>query len=492
LTSVIVIGGGLAGLSSALALAEAGCRVRLYEKRPHLGGRAASYSLPDGTEVDNCQHVTLGCCTNLEDFYRRSGVLNRIRFFDRIVLFDRERRQSELRAVPLSPPLHLLPSLLHFHSLPPRQRWDILRALWAIVKDHGQADTRATMLDWLRRQRQPDLAIERFWKLLLVSALNENLDRVAAQFGFQVFWQALLANRQGYRVGIPTVPLGQLYEGCRKAIEARGGAVYTRARVQRLCLDGDRVRGVEFEGKVTEEADAYVVAVPPRSLLPLIPDTWRAAIAGLEDAVRLPTAPITGVHLWFDRPVLAEPFAGLIGFTSQWVFNKSALLGSEGDGQYLQVVISASYDLVSRSRQEIVDLCLAELGQLFPAARDAKIRRAVVVKEVEATVSPLPGAQTLGPGRCDSVENLFLAGDWTRTGWPATMESAVRSGYLAAEAVLAAGGRRVTFLQPDLPAQGLSRLCAGHSGSGSGENRGGGTRIQPGRDLATGCSSGVG
>lgn len=460
---MIVIGGGLAGLSSALALAEAGYQVRLYEKRPHLGGRAASYMLPDGTEVDNCQHVTLGCCTNLEDFYRRAGVLHLIRFFERVVFLDRQGRRAELWAAPLPAPLHLAPALAAFRCLALHERWAVGRALWEIARRSGNAEewSNRTMLEWLRARKQPEGAIERFWRVVLVSALDEELDRVAAPYGFQVFWQAFLRNRRGYRVGVPAVPLGRLYDGCRQAIEARGGQVQLRMRARRLRVRADRVEAVEFEDG-TDSADFYVVAVPPRALRALLDDELCARQPEWSYPAELASAPITGIHLWFDRPVLQEPFVGLIGTTSQWVFNKTRLLeqtaGSAATGQYLQVVVSASYALVERSRQEIVELCGEELRQLFPAARQARLVRAVVVKEIEATFSPTVGADGQRLPTRSRIENLVLAGDWTQTGWPATMEGAVRSGYLAAEAILAACRRCDSLLQPDLPPEGLARL----------------------------------
>ncbi len=195
---------------------------------------------------------------------------------------------------------------------------------------------------------------------------------------------------------------------------------------------------------------------------------------------RLRNSPITGVHFWFDRTVMKEPFLTLLNHTVQWIFNKSLLhaQGSRngsrptaaaavdpqgpasivGKGQYLQLVISASYDLVPRSRQEIIDLCRKELQDVLPAAREAQLLKATVIKEVSATFSPEPGSDEWRPEARSPIQNLFLAGDWTRTGWPATMEGAVRSGYLAAEAVLQAAGRPQKYLCPDLPPEGLCRL----------------------------------
>ena len=480
-----MIGGGLAGLSSAVVLAEAGFRVRLFEKRPRLGGRATSYTLPDGTEVDNCQHVTLGCCTNLADFYRRVGAEGKISFYDRLYFADKQGRRSSIEATALPPPLHMVPSFLFFDALTWADKRGIARAMLAIARAGGNSPIAAgaSMLDWLHRMGQTPGAIERFWRVVLVSALDEELARTDARYGIEVFWKAFLANRQGYRVGIPSVPLAELYEGCEQAVVQRGGEVRVRAGVREIRVQQDRFAGAILEDGSEIEAHACVAAVPHDVLLKMLPKELSDSNSPLEGLRHLKTSPITGVHLWFDRAVMAEPFLTLLDHTTQWVFNKSLLSGGpetnggkarpmrkagEGPaeeeaapgGQYLQLVISASYDLVPRSRQEIIDLCVRELGAVLPATRTAKLLKATVIKEINATFSPEPGVDRWRPAHESPAKGLFLAGDWTRTGWPATMEGAVRSGYLAAEALLSAAGQPQKFLQPDLPYEGLSKLWA--------------------------------
>jgi len=473
--SVLVIGGGLAGLASAVALAEAGIEVRLFEKRPHLGGRATSYTLPDGSEVDNCQHVTLGCCTNLSDFYRRAGAAGKIRFYDRLYFADRRGRRFTMEASQLPAPLHMAPSFLSFGALGFADKRSVAKAMFAITWAGGRPEgaAGASMLDWLLRMKQTQGAIDRFWRVVLVSALDEELSRMDARYGIDVFWKGFLANREGYRIGIPSVPLGELYEGCREAIAARGGPIRMRSGVREIRLGDGKFGCAVLEDGTEISADACISAVPHSVLLGMAPGELgeeKGPLAGLKN---IRTSPITGVHLWFDRRVMTEPFLALLEHTIHWVFNKSLLYaavsgretGTEAApgsgeagarGQYLQVVISASYDLVPRSRQEIIDLCLRELAEVLPATREAKLEKATVIKEVHATFSPEPGVDRWRPGQEIGIENLYLAGDWTETGWPATMEGAVRSGYLAAEAVLARFGRPRKFLQPDLPIEGLS------------------------------------
>ncbi len=458
-----MIGGGLAGLASAVALAEAGIEVQLCEKRPHLGGRATSYTLPDGTEVDNCQHVTLGCCTNLADFYRRAGAAGKIRFYDRLYFVDRHGRRSTMEASKLPPPLHMAPSFLFFGALTFADKRSIARALLTIARSGGQPPgiESVSMLAWLQRMKQTQGAIERFWRVVLVSALDEELARTDARYGIEVFWKAFLGSRGGYRVGIPSVPLGDIYEGCRQTIERRGRPVRLRTGVREI-----RVRDRRFSEAVLEDgsevsADACIVAVPHNVVLGLFPKEMGEPGGMLEGLDHIRSSPITGVHFWFDREVMREPFLTLLDHTTQWVFNKTLLYGQAATGgQYLQLVISASYDLVPRSRQEIIDLCRRELADILPASRDARLTKATVIKEVMATFSPEPGVDRYRPAQKTSVENLYLAGDWTRTGWPSTMEGAVRSGYLAAEAALAGFGRPETFLQPDLPFEGFSKSWA--------------------------------
>jgi squalene-associated FAD-dependent desaturase len=464
--SVLVIGGGLAGLASAVALAEAGLEVHLLEKRPHLGGRATSYTLPDGSEVDNCQHVTLGCCTNLADFYRRSGAGGKIRFYDRLHFVDREGRRSTIEASRLPPPLHMAFSFLFFGALNFADKRSIARAMLAIARSGGQPPgiESISMLEWLRRMKQTPAAIERFWRVVLVSALDEELAKTDARYGIDVFWKAFLGSRGGYRIGIPSVPLADLYEGCRESIAQRGGPVRLRCGVREIRLRDGRFAGVVLEDGSEVSADACVVAVPHNVLLGLLPKEMGEPGGPLEGLRNIRTSPITGVHLWFDRAVMREPFLTLLDHTTQWVFNKTLLYGqTSGRGQYLQLVISASYDLVARSRQEIIDLCRGELADVLPATREAQLEKATVIKEVSATFSPQVGVDRWRPAQKTDVENLYLAGDWTRTGWPSTMEGAVRSGYLAAEALLAGFCRPQTILQPDLPFEGFSRLWAKRS-----------------------------
>jgi len=473
---VIVIGGGLAGLAAGVALAESGWRVRLFEQRPFLGGRATSYVLPDGEHVDNCQHVTLGCCTNLADFYRRVGSADKIKFFDRLFFLDPQGRRGEMQAGILPAPFHMTGSFAAFAPLTLVDKLSIARAMLDILGAKGRpADLREnggiSMLEWLGRRGQTQGAIERFWRVVLVSALDEELDRTDARFGVDVFWKAFLSNRTGYRMGVPAVPLANLYDGCKSEIERRGGEVLLRAPVRGLKIESGEIAAVLFDEGREEAADAYVFAVPHTALAELLPESVKQSDPSLANLDKIKVSPITGVHFWFDRQVMREPFITLIDTTTQWIFNKTELYGDTNGrankrdgGQYLQLVISASYNLLQKSRQEIIDLCLNEVRHALPAAREAQLVKATVIKEAAATFSPEPGVDRWRPKQGTGVRRLFLAGDWTATGWPATMEGAVRSGYLAAEAVLRVAGAWRNFLQPDLEPDGFVAMWLGKSG----------------------------
>ena len=442
---VIVIGGGLAGLAAAAALGEAGFDVDLFEARGFLGGRATSYPLPptgeaatanDPEVIDNCQHILLRCCVNLLDFYRRIGAEGRIRFHREFYFIEPGGRMSRLQAGRLPAPLHFLGSFLRARYLSVKDKAALIRALIALQREYGRRGDldRITILDWLKEKRQTPRAIDRFWRQVLVSAVNEDLDRMAARYGFQVFWLGFLARSDSYHMGVPAVPLGVLYssDGWNRLPTVR---LHLRAPVARVLVAGGEVTGVETGGHI-QQADFYICCLPFENV--------RAVLPELElDLTCFSHSPITGIHLWFDRPVSELPHATLLDGTIQWMFNKS-------QGRYLQLVVSASRDLLELGRQQIIDLAVAELAEYFPRVRDARLEKAHVVKEVRATFSPCPGLEPHRPGTRTVLRNLFLAGDWTGNGWPATMEGAVRSGYIAAEAVTAAAGAGRKFLLPDL------------------------------------------
>ena len=466
---MIVVGGGLAGLSSAVALASAGWQVRLFEQRPFLGGRATSYVLPSGEHVDNCQHVTFGCCTNLDDFCNRIGSQKKIRFFDKLVLQDPQGRRGVMQAGILPAPLHLTGSFLTFAPLGIKDKLGIARAMWSILRRRGQLDVppQTSMLDWLQQMKQSSAAIERFWKPVLISALSEELDRIDVHYGAMVFWKSVLSNKAGYKMGVPAVALGELYDGCRAEIEKRGGEVTFRSPLRAIHIDAGKLVGLIFEGGRVEIADAYLLALPHQVIADLLSPESVTADPALANVRNIQDASITGVHLWFDRRVMDEPYLTLLETTTQWIFNKTALYGRANGagpeaaaGQYLQLVISASDDLLQKSRQEIVETCLAEVRHALPRARDANVTKSTVIKEATATFSPRPGVDLLRPPQKSRIGRLYLAGDWTATGWPATMEGAVRSGYLAAESILTDAGTPQRFLRPDLPVEPLVKMLS--------------------------------
>ncbi len=377
----------------------------------------------------------------------------------------------------------MAPSFLLFRALTLDDKRSIANAMLAIARCGGNPPRieGISMLDWLHRMNQTADAIERFWRVVLVSALDEELARTDARYGIEVFWKAFLGNSTGYRVGIPTVPLADLYAGCREAIVRQGGEVRLRCGIREIRVEGNCFAGAELDDGTEVFADACVSAVPHDALLCLLPPECTDVNTPLAGLRHLKTSPITGVHLWYDRQVMTEPFLTLLDHTTQWVFNKTLLhkadetnhgaarpseeqaAAVEGSGQYLQLVISASYDLIPRSRLEIIELCRRELADVLPLTREAQLRKATVIKEVNATFSPEPGSDQWRPAQRIPLANLYLSGDWTRTGWPATMEGAVRSGYMAAEALLADRGESHRFLQPDLLFEGLCKFWAGRN-----------------------------
>jgi len=472
---VAVVGGGLAGLAAACALAESGFQVTVFERRPYLGGRASSYEHPGtGEVVDNCQHVLFKLCTNLIDFYRRIGIEDKIQWFDGMTCIEPGGRQSPLQSVSLPAPLHAFPAFMSFKFLTLRDKIGLARALRSLLT-HTAQDDGTTFAAWLQRRHQTSAAIERFWKPILVSALSEDLDRISVPYAAQVIRESM-KSREARLMGVPMVPLTELYNAARDYINARGGRVRFRSNVQSfLPLEtGVRIQASELE----EQFDYGVFAVPFDSLEKLLPNTPESQ--DLRDKLsHFETAPITGVHLWFDRKISDLPHAVLLDRTIQWMFHKSELIAArsnpglresfnpsasppgqaaENRGSYIELVISSSKSLLNKPRQEIIDLALKEVREFFPAARAASLVKATVVKEVNATFSPVPGIDQYRPSQTTGWPRIFLAGDWTATGWPATMEGAVRSGYLAAEAITKSSGRPKQFLCPDLPGKGLGRF----------------------------------
>ncbi|MDB5290578.1 MAG: Carotene 7,8-desaturase [Phycisphaerales bacterium] len=459
---VIVVGGGLAGMATAIALETAGLNVTLLEARKVLGGRASSFEDPQTGEIlDNCQHVLLGCCTNLLDFYARLGVSHLIHY-ERTVHFvapdGRRHDLSGIRGLPA--PLHLGPSMAGFGALTLGERVAVSRAMLAMLrlgKSGRLALSDISFGQWLDDHHQPAALVQKLYDPILVGSLNEQCRDASAAYAIQVFQDAMLAHASGYVIGLPACPLGELYAKfpCR---DVRLGT-----RVSAIRFTGASAAGVELLGGEVLDADAVVLATNHHAVRRWVPDELAQRDSRFARLDELESVPILGAHLWFDRPVLSDSHAAFLQGPLQWLFKKDA------EGKAVHGVISAARDWLDVPRDEALKRFEQQIRAVFPHAREAKLLRGVTVIEKRATFSPKPGVDRLRPPQAPppgGIDNLFLGGDYTLSGWPATMEGAVRSGYLAAEAVIHSlpsrnGKPRRPLLVPDLPIQWPARLL-GH------------------------------
>jgi len=450
---VVVVGGGLAGMAAAVALQSAGVVVTLIEARRNLGGRAGSFVDPQSGEIlDNCQHVLLGCCTNLVDFYRRIGAEKKIRWENQIHFMNARGECFSLSAVSALPaPLHLGPAMAGFGLLTIPERLAVSRAMLVMLR-LGRSG-REKLADvpfgqWLDRYRQPEAAMVNLYDPIVVSGLNERTSDASAAYAIKIFQEALLFNRGGYALGLPACPLGELYESIPDTDMRLG------VRAAGLRFDGDCVRGVLI-GDGEMQADAVVLATNHHSIDKWVPENLLARDERFAHLEKLESVPILGAHLWFDRPVMKRSHAALVSGPLQWLFRK------DETGKAVHGVISAAREWVGVAREECLAQFECQIRQTLPAAREAKLERGVIVVEKRATFSPRPGVDRWRPAQGAAeggIGNLFLAGDYTRTGWPATMEGAVRGGYLAADAVLRFFGiQRASFLAADLATEWVAR-----------------------------------
>lgn len=443
MSDVVVIGGGFAGLATGVALAAAGVRPLVLEGRPHLGGRARSFTdAASGERLDNGQHAMMGCYAHTLAFLGRIGTANRVVRQDRlrVAMAHRTRGAGVIAGAPLPGALHMVGGVLGYRLLRPAERLAALRAGLRIRRRYRRGDAslaECTVAELLRELGQSAEAQASFWNPVAVATLNELPERAAARPFAAVLARAFFGTRRDAQFVLPSTDLSHLYtEAARDFIAARGGRVETHAAVAALELAAGRVRGLRLRDGRGVAVRACVAAVPPRALAALLPAALRAA-PPLRHLEALGASPIVSVHLWLDRTVLPETFVGCLGTTTQWLFNRSALQGRGADGQWLSAVISAGHAVVDWPNERVAETVIGDLRALVPAASAAAVRHAVVVKEKQATISTTPAAERRRPGAATPLANLWLAGDWTATGLPPTIESAVMSGHQAADLVLA-------------------------------------------------------
>ena len=464
-----MVGGGVAGLSVACALAEAGLEVQVAERRNYLGGRAASFFHPGlGETIDNCQHVLFGCCTNLLGFYRRAGVADRIRWTRTMTMIEPGGRRSVLGPSGLPAPLHSLPGFLAAAAFTGADKVAISRAFSALLRP-VPADSPESLGQWLARQGQTEGALRRFWRLVIASALNADIETIALPYAAKVIRELFLNSPEAGSMGMSSVPLGELYAGAAEFLRTRGGVVHLNAAVESAAWDPAVSRWTLATPTGPLSSDYLVLAVPFEAMARLLPHLPPAAgAAGLAGQVaRHEHWPICSVHLWFDREITALDHAVLLDREIHWMYNKSRLQpGRKTAGSYLELVVSSARAFAALSNEAAIAQAVGELGEFFPSVRSARVEKAARVKEVHATFGVPPGIDAARPSAVSPWPNCFLAGDWTATGWPSTMESAARSGHLAAEALFQELGTPRTVLEPDLPPSGLMALAAGAAPAG--------------------------
>lgn len=435
---VVIIGGGFAGLTAGVRLSERGYEVLVLERRNHLGGRAYSFiDSKTGDVVDNGQHLFMGCYHHTIAFLETIGRLDRLKFQERtrVDFLDSTHGFTSFDCPPLPAPLNVLAGLFKMKGLGVGDKFRALNLRRAIGGNGKLSPDSLTVDQWLSERGQSENIKTRFWNPMVIATLNQSPDLASARMLKVVLKEAFGGDSKSAAIGISRVGLSDLYtDGATDFIKSRGGDVQTDAQVQRLIVDNGRVTAVQLrDGNRIEAADYFISAVPPAALFAMLPDELRAKeFASLE---KLGSSPIVSINLWFDRPVIDREFVGLLGTRSQWIFNKDLILPKGKRSNQIAVIISAARDFVDWTRSDLVEMALSDLHELLPESRSAVLLHSAIVKEREATLSHTVESDSLRLGPRTSIPNLILAGDWTDTGLPATIESAVLSGDVAARIV---------------------------------------------------------
>jgi hydroxysqualene dehydroxylase len=443
LEDVLIIGGGLAGLAAGVALAEAGCRVRLLEQKPYLGGRARSFrDAITGSVVDNGQHLLMGCYHSTLKFLEAIGTSHTVALDPqlRVRFLDADKKLTELRCPAFPAPWHLLFGVCLSDSFTFGEKMDVVRMGRALRAAKGAADSAGamehlTVEEWLSSLGQRESLRRNFWDLLCIAAMNEDPQITSALLFHRVLRLALFSSPLDSRLGIPRTGLSDCYtDAAARVITSRGGSVELGRDVRALLVSNGECHGVKLADDTLIEAQTVLSAVPWHVLPKLLPDDAVGTQPFFSRILNLHPAPIISLYLWFDRPVTDVEFVGLRGTTVQWLFNKGKILGT-GEN-YVSLVLSGAHDHIARSKEDLLDTALRELSSLLPGMSDARLTHSLVIKERFATFSPCVGVDASRPPAVTPVRGLYLAGDWTDTSLPATIEGAVQSGYTAAEAIL--------------------------------------------------------
>ncbi|QDS96142.1 15-cis-phytoene desaturase [Roseimaritima multifibrata] len=448
---VAIVGGGLAGLSAAWALSEFPVDVKLLEARSVVGGRAGSYTdSTNGGEVDYCQHVAMGCCTNFLWWMQETDLLQHFQQASALTFLAADVPSSILQSSRWLPaPLHSLPAFARAHFLSRAQKIEIARGLWRLMRRSSRSRETTSMQQWLRTAGQSEETIERFWEIIIVSALGESTQRVSVDAARKVLVDGFLGHREAGDVWIPQCSLSDLFG--RKLADKllqRGVSVECGSPVKNLeCNHNTCVDIQTSESSI--QADQAIIAVPWHGLSRLLPPQSNILPAAKLQAIHaLPSSPISGVHLWFDRAITNKQHCVLVGGLAQWLFRPA--FGNESE-HYYQVVISASRDVRAMPRDKCIEQILAEIETHFPDATNAKLLRSKTITDRQAVFSMRPEIETIRPHVQTQHPSVQLAGDYTATDWPATMEGAVLSGFRAADQVLQGLGLGRFAEQPPLP-----------------------------------------
>ena len=460
--TVVIVGGGIAGLATAVRLIQLGIKPIVLEKRPFLGGRAFSFVDKDsGEEIDNGQHVFVGACDQFQKYILDIGAKDQIRLEERLnfpVL--KNGKTSWLRAKNLPGKLANLSALLGYGHVglagKLRILWGLLSIRLARLKFNSPHD-HVSFDDWLRDHWQNDETIDNFWNLIILPSLNDQITAVSAHTGIELFKIALLGSPRNPAMGIPLAGLSTLVgENARRYIEDHGGEIRTGVDVESVNIESGHITGVATATGESINGEAVVSAVPAADMTPLIPGSGEGPEDFFTAAETVRTAPIVAIHIWYDRPVMTEPFVATLDSPLQWVFNDTDLKSKADEGQHIVISLSGAWEWQDRPKEELRKIFLTEMQNAFPRACDAAVEKFAVVKMLEATFRVEPGSRKSRLSQRTPLPGFYLAGDWTDTGWPATMEGAARSGYMAASAAM--GQSADQGLVPDLKVSWLCRM----------------------------------